>query len=460
MISAFVRHLGRFRRNRKGNIATTFALAALPVLAAVGCAIDYSRVIQIRTKLQSAIDAASVGAVARLSPASVAATTMTSDGPIPAGVVDAKNIFNGNIAGQAGFTLKDLTAVVAKDGNKLSSTVGFSAEVATMFLSVINIKTVMVTGTSSAVAGGGVTFIDFYLLLDNSPSMGLAATTADQTKLIQKTAGQASDPNCAFACHITARPLPGGQTYDNYEIARQNGVTLRIDSVRQATQKLIDTAKTTEGSSSLYRMAIYDYGASASSIGLRKLFALSSDLSSAKTAAGAIDLMTSAWWGTNNDQDTPNSTILPAIASEISVPGDGGTAATPQKYLFIVSDGVTDEACASSVIAPGTSYPKDGPRCIMPLNPALCDPIKARGIKIATMYTTYLDLPGDGYYQMYVKPYNAGPYIPSLNSQIAKNMQACASPGMYLEIGPDSNIADAMTQLFKQSVAVAARISQ
>lgn len=291
--------------------------------------------------------------------------------------------------------------------------------------------------------------------------MGLAATTADMAKLIQKTAGQASDGSCAFACHITSRPLPAGQAYDNYEIARQNAITLRIDTVRQAIQKLMDTATAAQGAQNLYRVAIYDYGVSASSVGLRKLFGLSSDLSGANTAAAAIDLMTTAWWGTNNDQDTAHSTLVPAISREISVPGSGRTAADPQKYLFIVTDGVTDEACASSVFSAGTSYKQDGPRCIMPLNPALCDPIKARGIKIATMYTTYLDLPMDGYYQMYVKPYNSGPYNPSSNSKIAANMQACASSGLYSEIGPDASITDAMAGLFQKSVAGSgARISR
>jgi len=45
------REIRRFRHDRSGNIAVLFMLALLPVLSAVGCAIDYSRAIQIQSKL-------------------------------------------------------------------------------------------------------------------------------------------------------------------------------------------------------------------------------------------------------------------------------------------------------------------------------------------------------------------------------------------------------------------------
>lgn len=46
----------RFLRARGGNTAITFALAALPLLGAVGAAIDYGRTIDVKVKLQAAID--------------------------------------------------------------------------------------------------------------------------------------------------------------------------------------------------------------------------------------------------------------------------------------------------------------------------------------------------------------------------------------------------------------------
>src|ERR1700694_2807525 len=95
----FSRLMRRFCSDQRGNIAVIFAIACVPLISAVGCAVDYSRAVQLRSKLQSAIDAASVGSISATSPAFIAAGTMTSDGPIATGATDATNIFNGNMSG-------------------------------------------------------------------------------------------------------------------------------------------------------------------------------------------------------------------------------------------------------------------------------------------------------------------------------------------------------------------------
>jgi hypothetical protein len=194
-------------------------------------------------------------------------------------------------------------------------------------------------------------------------------------------------------------------------------------------------------------MAIYDFGASASSAGLRALFSLSSSLSSAKSAAGNIDLMTVNGQNDNKDQDTQFTSIMPAINSEISAPG-AGTTSEPLKYLFFVSDGVADEYNSSCL-----KKKASGHRCQSPIDPALCATLKNRGIKIAVLYTTYLALPTNQWYMDWIDPFNKGPYGPSPNSEIAQNMQSCASPGLYFEVSPTQGISEAMTALFQKAVA-------
>ena len=438
---AFVSLLNRFRGNKSGNIAVIFALASLPIMTAVGCAVDYSRANQLRSKLQAAIDAASVGSVAKSSPGFIAAGSMTSDGPIPAGVTDATNIFNANMTGVPGYTLNSMTPVMTKKASVITSTLNFSANMPTMFLSVIGKATVTVTGTSIATTNMPL-YIDFYLLLDNSPSMGVGATPSDVSKMVNNTSDK-----CAFACH----DLNDNNNY--YKLAKTLGVTTRIDVLRTATQSLMDTAATTQTYSNQFRMAIYDFGAAASSAGLRALFSLSGSLTSAKSAAGNIDLMTVNGQNDNNDQDTQFTNIMPAINSAISAPG-AGTSAAPMKYLFFVSDGVADEYNPGSCIKSTTS----SGRCQSPLNTALCTTIKNRGIKIAVLYTTYLALPTNSWYNSWIAPFNTGPYGPSPNSQIAQNMESCASPGLYFEVSPTQGISEAMNALFQKAVADA-RIS-
>jgi uncharacterized membrane protein len=80
----------RFCRDQRANIAVIFALVCLPLITAVGCAVDYSRASQMKGKLQTASDIASVRSIAKTPPAFIYAGTMTSDGPIP-GVTDATN---------------------------------------------------------------------------------------------------------------------------------------------------------------------------------------------------------------------------------------------------------------------------------------------------------------------------------------------------------------------------------
>jgi hypothetical protein len=366
---------------------------------------------------------------------------MTSDGPIPAGVTDATNIFNANMNGVVGYTLTSMTPVMTKAGNIITSKVQFSATVPMMFLGVIGKTSVTVTGSSTATTSMPL-YIDFYLLMDNSPSMGVGATPADVSKMVNNTSDK-----CAFACH----DLNNKNNY--YKLAKTLGVTTRIDVLRSATEQLMDTAAATQTYSSQFRMAIYDFGASAGSAGLRALFSLSSSLSSAKSAAGNIDLMTVKGQNENNDQDTQFTNIMPAINSVISAPG-AGTSSAPLKYLFFVSDGVADEYNPGGCIKPTTS----SGRCQSPLNAALCTAIKARGIKIAVLYTTYLALPTNAWYNTWIAPFNAGPYGPSPNSQIAQNMQSCASTGLYFEVSPTQGIAEAMNALFKKAIADA-RIS-
>jgi Flp pilus assembly protein TadG len=437
MRAAFHTITRRFARDRRGNIAVIFAFCCVPLITVVGCAVDYARATQIRSKLQAAADAASVGSVAKASPAFVAAGSMTSDGAIPAGVTDATNIFNANMTSQTGYTLGSITPTVVKSGSTVTSTVSFSASINTMFLGVIGKTALSMSGTSTSTASMPL-YVDFYLLLDNSPSMGVAATPADVTKMVNNTSDK-----CAFACHDY------NDANNYYNLAKTLGVTTRIDVLRSATQSLMDTAGATETYSNQFRMAIYDFGASSKTIGLRALFSLSASLSSAKTAAGGIDLM--GVYGNNDsytaDKDTQFSTVFPAISNAISAPGPG-TSASPTKYLFFVSDGVADEANGSCL------KPKSGTaRCQSPINPALCKTLKDRGIKIAVLYTTYLALPTNAWYNTWISPFNVGPYGPSTNSEIATNMQTCASPGFYFEVSPSQGISDAMNTLFRKAVA-------
>lgn len=438
MVTNFISVFSRLRGDNKANVAVIFAVAILPIMASIGCAVDYSVASRLRAKLQSAADVASVGSIGRNSPAYETAGG-APDGQMTNGRDDAVRIFRASMSSESGFTLDSVTADVTKSGKEVSATVSFSATMKTSFMSIVGQPTVKLAGSSTAVSSVP-TYIDFYLLLDNSPSMGVAATPDDVDKMVANTGDK-----CAFACH----DLNDNNNY--YKLAKKLGVTTRIDVVRSAAQKLMDTATATRTYSDQFRMSIYTFGPSASTRKLTTIAPLTADLSTAKSQASAIDLMTVNGQNEDGDQHTNFTTVFPQMNNEISSPGSGATN-VPQKYLFFVSDGVADEyntACLK---------PTTGGRCQSPLNPALCKTIKDRGIKIAVLYTTYLALPSNDWYNQWIGPFNAGPYGPSVNSEIAKNMKACATDGFYFEVSPTDGIAEAMAALFQKAVSIA-RIS-
>lgn len=419
-----------------------FGLIAIPVILAVGAAVDYSFANRTKAVLDGIADATSLSAVGQSALAISASKEQK----------DAVKFFKAQAIALKRGSLDTVKVKVKDNSSGRTAVVTYTAEVPTAFMGIVGLTNIKITGSSTA-ASAIPAYIDFYLLLDNTPSMGVGATPADVATMVANTPDQ-----CAFACHeLDISPN------DYYGLAKKLGVTTRIDVVRSATQQLMDTANVTQTVPNQFRAAIYTFGASAASAGLTKIFSLSSSLSSAKTAAAAIDLMTVPYQNYASDTDTDFDSVLPAIDSLIAAPGDGTSPSSPQKILFFVSDGVADAntAVCSQPTTPGQD-PQTGQkytRCQQPLNVSWCTAMKARGVKIAVLYTTYLALPTNGWYMSWIDPFNKGPYGPSINSQIAKNMESCASPGFYFEVSPTDGISQAMTALF-QKVVTSARITR
>jgi Flp pilus assembly protein TadG len=432
-----------FHRQIGGNVAVMFGFAAIPILLSVGAAVDYSAANRSKAELDQIADATSLSAVSQSGLSFAAASEQKK----------AVKFFKAQSASSLkGGSLDTIAATVTDDASGRTAVVNYTASVPTSFMGLVGFSNIPIAGSSTA-ASAIPTYIDFYLLLDNTPSMGVGATPADVATMVNNTPDK-----CAFACHeMDISPN------DYYGLAKKLGVTMRIDVVRSATQQLMDTANAAQAVPNQFRAAIYTFGSSASNAGLSKIFPLSSSLSSAKNAAANIDLMTVPYQNYASDTDTNFDDVLPAMNKLISAPGDGSSPSSPQQILFFVSDGVADAAgitCSQPTTAGQDPVTKQNyTRCQEPLNVASCTAMKSRGIKIAVLYTTYLALPTNGWYMSWIDPFNKGPYGPSINSQIAANMQSCASPGFYFEVSPTDGISQAMTALF-QKVVMAARITR
>src|SRR5262249_39793349 len=140
--------LSRFRRDTRANVAVIFAIATVPIITAVGCATDYSMAVRMKSKLQSAADSASLASISQPSAGFTGATLMSTDGPVPAGVTEANNIFNGNAATFSGYQNLSVSSTVTKTGATLNSTVTFGADVPVTFMRIAGWTTMHITGTS------------------------------------------------------------------------------------------------------------------------------------------------------------------------------------------------------------------------------------------------------------------------------------------------------------------------
>jgi hypothetical protein len=96
----------------------------------------------------------------------------------------------------------------------------------------------------------------------------------------------------------------------------------------------------------------------------------------------------------------------------------------------------------------------------------MCTTIKNRGIKIAVLYTEYLQLIAnpltgiqktDGWYMSWIDKYDQPS---SLTGQIAQNLQSCASPGFYKSVQNGQNISDALRDLFIKVASSTASLVQ
>src|SRR6056297_470581 len=128
-----VRKMRRFRRDRRANVATMFALAMLPTVGAMGLAIDGGRAYLVHTRMAKALDAAGLAA-ARVALSDRAAA-------------DARRFFDANFQdGYLGSTVVDFT--YETDENRDFVTVSARADVPTVLMHLFSFDSLDVSEAS------------------------------------------------------------------------------------------------------------------------------------------------------------------------------------------------------------------------------------------------------------------------------------------------------------------------
>ena len=449
--SSMIASIKNFARNKRGNVAIMFGFMAVPIIFVTGMTIDYSVAARVHTKLNAAADAAALAAV---TPTMMAQTDTQA-------VLAAKSMFSSLMTGMSSLQYDPAGVTVTpthpSGNNSIRNVqVSYVEQSRNIFAGVLGKPTIWVEGSATASASIAPN-IDFYLLLDASGSMLLPSTTAGITQMTSLTAAQTTG-GCAFACHQaltssgepSTNPIVNGKHIDNYQLARNNNIGLRTDEVPTAVASLMQTADTDRnnavGVPPVYRMSVSMFD-DATSVIMPLTTAYTSNWSSAKSNYYIKEM-----WANNQDCNSQASctasgsgtadaktnydAAFSAVNTLMPNPGNGTNVALdkPQEILFLVTDGMEDELY-------------NGTRYYQPMNNPVrqqnwCTTIKARGIKIAALYTTYLPLQD---------PWSVSNVMP-FQPQLGPAVQACATSGLYFEVSPGGDITSALNALFQLAV--------
>src|SRR4051794_36553728 len=233
MICRFLPVIRRFGGDRRGNIAIIFALTMVPTIYLLGVALDYTQALRKQGQLNAAADAA---AIAAIRPAMLVQSTDTAK-------ATATAVFGATADSLPGLSsVPTPTITIVDDGLQRAVTVSYATKSINNFPSLLGSPAWPITGSSEARASS-LPNMNFYLLLDDSPSMAIGATKDDIDNLKFYTASQPpGSRSCGFACHEVRPDLDkdaSWTTKDNLSIARTKNVKLRIDLVVNAVNQLL-----------------------------------------------------------------------------------------------------------------------------------------------------------------------------------------------------------------------------
>lgn len=147
-----------FCRAREGNLGVIFVFAAIPVIGAIGAAVDFSKISEVRTQMQNALDAAVLAGVTQASADQVST---------------AGKVFDGDFSGKFGTTAT--RSFTQNTGGSLSGTATTSVSWSFMSVlpSVVPVPPFSLTVNSTAVPGQQATV---------SPAASVCILLLNQTK--------------------------------------------------------------------------------------------------------------------------------------------------------------------------------------------------------------------------------------------------------------------------------------
>ena len=490
---ALIRKLRSFGPSQHGNVAIIVAFSMIPLVGLVGLGTDYGVALTDKSKLDNAADAAAVAAVATAK-AYIAAnptdSTLTADA-ITAGLNQASRSFTVNM-GNLPFATVPAPATTSgtapttntcASGNAciyltqtnqtLTSTVYYHTATQNHFGQLFGSANMSLLGTSAATADVA-SYLDFYLMVDVSGSMGLPTTTAGMTALALNNKDMYSDykQGCQFACHFP--------TFTGWGLA-QGTIELRSDAVNKAICSLITRASSPTVPNQ-YRIGIYPFINQ-----MATLTAITSTMSTLSTAAqcsqswplaltNLLDTGTTQLY-TGSDPTTGTGSggthfevALPQMQALIPTGGDGSSASKPRPFVFLVTDGMEN---GQHFYTPGTGYAYSGNQKMTQTgstsyfkgynaawwdgsSPSQIDASNCAALKkVATVSILYIPYNQITFVNLGGTVASENTTVNGFSPTLSTPLQNCATTGFFYTANSSADITNALNAMFNQALQAA-----
>ncbi|OCJ08500.1 hypothetical protein A6U86_27835 [Rhizobium sp. AC27/96] len=428
-------------RNRSGNVAIVVALSMVPMILAVGASLDYIRAYNVRQRIQSDLDAALIAAVKQIDTADTDALKQK-----------VTDWFSSQ--SESSYTISD----IAIDTSNHKITAIANGVVPTTLMKIANIDNVPVS-VASSVKGPATSYLNVYIVVDKSPSMLLAATTAGQQAMY-------SGIGCQFACHTGDAHTSGGVNYaDNYAYAHAKGIKLRADVAVDAVNEVIDLIDEADGNHDRIKVGLYSLGDTTTEV-----------LAPTLETSDARKRLSNDSYGLTSATSTDYTffdVALPALQQKVGSGGDGSSLAKPLKLVLLLTDGVQSkrEWVTDGVTWSGSKIKTAGPywNKVAPINPDWCAYVKNQSNTMAVLYTEYLPITTDWGYNNTVGSTMASANWRStwggtMDSGIAANItrrdyipyalaDCASSKSLFISASSSSDIVSGLSALFTQYLA-------
>lgn len=456
-----------------------FALALMGIFIIVGLVLDYGRALSAKGVLNTATDAAALAALSAAQADYIANTSASQM------MTDARAAAQRAFVANAGQTYNILNSAptidVQRNGQLITANISYQARSPNLFGSLANVANMNLTH-SAASALTLPSYLNFYLLLDVSGSMGIPSTASEIDRLAKINPDYLNlyPGGCTIACHFTAytacQNVKGATVAcQGYNLTRNGGnskntpvtycpnpgtsacIQLRLDAVANATQKLIQTATDTAASDHIpnqFQVGLYPFAR-----WMYPLRALTTDLNDVSTKAATLTSWIDNGYGTNTQSFDSSGNLLShgtgsggthfenaltSINTTVTTVGDGSSATSPKPFVFLVTDGAQNNQIQQN----NGSW--SGSNNATTLNTANCSTIKNRNITLAVLYVPYVPIP-DPTTIWNDEDHAANNNIPFIEPVL----KSCASPNFYFKASSPDDITAAMQAMFRMAVATA-----